>query len=480
MKTGIARRLSLYFLAVILAFSVVIGGIFIYEFRSHTVEIYKENLMTRADNIASTYAGYMTGSSGMRGYGAFSRFLSDIAMADVWIVDSNGDLFSGSMGNGMGMYSNYKELPSTAGKTVGEVLAGKKSISESFSSVYQKPTLTVGTPIRDGNGKIIGAVLLSSPMNGIENAANGGILIMLISIGAAIVLALALGMILSRRFTKPLIKMNTAAQLMADGHYDIDVKTSQKDEIGELSATLEVLSVQLDKAEKQTENLERMRRDFITNISHELRTPITVIRGISESLRDGILPEGSNTQECYDQMVLESRGMQRLIGDLLDLSRLQNPDFKIQMDKVDMHDIILDSLRGIGNLASKKGVELLSELNAEQYSVTGDYDRLRQLLNILLDNAVKFTPSGKKITVQAENKDKGLMVSVIDEGCGMPPDMISHIFDRFYRAQNSLNKSGTGLGLAIAKQIADRQNIQINVSSIEGNGTTFELYVPIT
>jgi signal transduction histidine kinase len=117
---------------------------------------------------------------------------------------------------------------------------------------------------------------------------------------------------------------------------------------------------------------------------------------------------------------------------------------------------------------------------ASTYSVTGDYDRLRQLLNILLDNAVKFTPTGKKITVLAKNKDKGLMVSVIDEGCGMPPDMISHIFDRFYRAQNSLNKSGTGLGLAIAKQIAERQNIQINVSSIEGNGTTFELYIPIT
>jgi signal transduction histidine kinase len=477
MKKGIARRLSLNFLAVILMFSVLIGGIFIYEFRSQTVAIYKENLMTRADNIASTYAGYMSGGKGMQGYGAFSRFLSDIAMADVWIIDSGGNLLSGGMGNGMGMYANYKELPATAGNTIVEVLSGKKSISESFSEIYQKPTLTVGTPVRDESGKVIGAVILSSPMNGIENAANGGIQIMLVSIGLAIVLVLAFGIILSRRFTTPLIKMNSAALRMAEGHYDIKVKTSQKDEIGELSATLEILSNQLDKAARQSENLERMRRDFITNISHELRTPVTVMRGIAESLRDGILPEGSTMMECYDQMVTECSGMQRLIGDLLDLSKLQNPDFKISIDKVDMHDVILDSLRGIGNLALKKGIKFESELNASNYSVKGDYDRLRQLLNILLDNAVKFTPKGRKILFKAEDSGEKLKISVIDEGCGIPSDMLPKIFDRFYRVQNSQNKSGTGLGLAIAKQIADRHNIQLQVASTEGKGTTFELYI---
>lgn len=97
MTAGIARRLSLYFLSVILLFSVVIGVTFIFEFRSHTVEIYKDNLMQKAENIASTYSGYMTGSSGMRGYGAFSRFLSDIAMADVWIIDNDGNAISGSL-----------------------------------------------------------------------------------------------------------------------------------------------------------------------------------------------------------------------------------------------------------------------------------------------------------------------------------------------------------------------------------------------
>lgn len=479
MKAGIARRLSLYFLSVILLFSVVIGVTFIFEFRSHTVEIYKDNLMQKAENIASTYSGNITGSGGMRGYGAFSRFISDIAMADVWIIDSDGNAISGKMGNGMGMYSNTKELPTAARDAVSVVLSGKKSVGEGFSSVYQKQTLTVGVPVYDNNQKIIGAVFLSSPMNGVENAANGGIFIMLVSIGAAILLTLVLGIILSRRFTKPLLQMNEATKQLSGGHYDITVKTTQKDEIGELSNSLEILSKQLEHAAHQAENLEKMRRNFITNISHELRTPVTVIRAISESLRDNMLPEGSTEQDCFAQIVSESSSLQRLIGDLLELSRLQNPDFNIQMEFVDMHAVLQDSLRGIGNMAHKKGIRLLTDLQVADYSVWGDYDRLRQLINIILDNAVKFTPEGKEITVKSENADHQIKVTIADEGCGMTEEETAHIFNRFYRTQNGQNRSGSGLGLAIAREIADRHHIQVNATSMIGKGTIFQLSIPL-
>ncbi len=466
MKNKITWKLTLYFSAVLLLFSVLIGSVFMVLFKNHTMELQKAELQKRAETMAGTISGFMNGSgtgsgmmgSGRMGYGAYLRFLNDIAMTDVWIVDENLELITG--GTMAGNQYQYSDLPQDAEKVVKEVFQNKTTFSEGFSGLLNKPTLTVGTPIQSG-GKVVGALLLHSPVEGINEANFQGFVILLVSILTALFLALVLSSILAVSFTKPLKKMKDSAMLLAAGSYTAKTGVRQSDEIGELAAAIDILSERLDAAGRESEKLNQLRRDFIANISHELRTPVTVIRGSLEALCDEVVTDSELVKSYYRQMLNESLFLQRLVNDLLDLSRLQNTDFKIEMQKISLCDVLSDVIRSAQHMAQKKDIEIRPEQEAPACSVTGDYGRLRQMFLIILDNAVKFSPQGSTVTVTM----RGNTVSLRDYGIGIAPEDLPYIFDRFYKVKSEKNKNGTGLGLAIAKQIADRHNIQVSVRS---------------
>jgi signal transduction histidine kinase len=168
-------------------------------------------------------------------------------------------------------------------------------------------------------------------------------------------------------------------------------------------------------------------------------------------------------------MLNETMYLQRLISDLLDLSRLQNTDFKIESTDMNLCELLSDVLRSAESLASKKNIKILSESDGQVCPVRGDYGRLRQMLLIVLDNAVKFSPEGSEIIVKLENG----MLSVSDKGPGIPESELKYIFDRFYKTVSEENKSGSGLGLAIAKQIAERHGIAISAENVESGGAKF-------
>lgn len=473
MKNKIALKLSIYFAIALLVFAVIISGIFILLFRSNTVELHKIDLEQRAVKISETLSTIMSGSvvrGQGNGYGAYIKFLNDIAMADVWIVDENLNIIT----NGLGIHAQvtYSELPSNAESIVKEVFTGKTAFSESFSSLMDTPTLTVGTPIKSSDGNIIGVVLLHSPVNGIDLAVSKGIVILILSIGISLIIAILLSVGFSLTFTKPLNKMNTAAIKLANGDYNVKTDIKQKDEIGTLASNLDILAERLDLSSKESEKLEQLRRDFVANISHELRTPITVIRGSLEALNDGVVTDEAQVKEYLQQMLNESKGLQRLVADLLDLSRLQNMDFNIQMTEVSLCEVVSDIIRSANKIAGAKNIELITENTAENCSVTGDFGRLRQMLMTIMDNAIKFSPQNGHITIKLwQNED--LNVSIKDEGIGIEKEDLPYIFDRFYKTKAIENTNGTGLGLAIAKQIALRHQAEIEVKSNKGEGSEF-------
>jgi signal transduction histidine kinase len=162
-----------------------------------------------------------------------------------------------------------------------------------------------------------------------------------------------------------------------------------------------------------------------------------------------------------------------LVSDLLDLARLQNPDFAMEMSEVDLKAVAEDAVRSIRRVAEKKQMEVRFSCADQSVIVFGDYGRLRQMLLILLDNAVKFSPEGSAVHLDLENTADGMALCIRDEGCGIPADELPFIFERFYKQRSEENKSGTGLGLSIAKQIADRHGIAIEVKSQPGMGTEF-------
>ncbi len=467
MKNRIAIKLTIYFSIILLLFSLVIGGIFTLLFRNHAIEIYKTDLEKKATVISSSLSGYMSNdTSGQhRGYGAYIRFLNEIAMTDVWVVDQDLELIT--INNNAYHNYVYSDLPADAEKVVANVFKGKNTFSEGFSELLDVPTITIGVPIYS-EGKILGALLLHSPIEGMTQATFQGFGILLISILIALALSFLLSAIFAISFSRPLKKMKLAAVKLTDGDYTAKTDVAQKDEIGELAHAIDTLSTRLDEASKESEHLAQLRRDFIANVSHELRTPVTVIRGSLEALCDEVVKDPASVKKYHGQMLNESIYLQRLVDDLLDLSRLQNTDFLIEMREINLCELLSDAVRTTQHIAKKKKVKIEYNQSEELCKIEGDYGRLRQMFLIILDNAIKFSPEKGAVTVSL-NKNT---VSIKDNGSGISEEDLPYIFDRFYKVQSEENKDGSGLGLSIAKQIAERHSVDISVNSSK-DGTEF-------
>ncbi|RDU22650.1 sensor histidine kinase [Anaerosacchariphilus polymeriproducens] len=471
MKNKILMKLVAAFAVVMLLFSIVLGSVFLILFRNHTITINRTTMEQKAVSIASTLSSFQEGN---RGYGAYLRFLDELAMAEVWIVDEHLNISV----HGHGMHSaNYQKLPENAEEIVSRVFSGELTYGEEFSDLLGTNALTVGAPILDGE-RVIGAVLLHSPISGINAAVEQGILALIIGIGVALIFAGIAAALLSYRFTRPLAQMKTTALELADGNYVAQTGVCQQDEIGQLASVLDTLALRLQSAEAEQEKLNRLRENFVANVSHELRTPVAVLRGSLELLQDGTVNKPEEISDYYDQMLSESNHLERLVNDLLDLSRLQDEGFHLTISEVNLCDVVQDATRAIRRTALIKNITVAVEVPDTECLVMGDYDRIRQLLLILLDNAVKFSVEQGLIQVNLTKKD-GFVLTVTDHGIGISPEDIPYIFDRFHKTHAKENKNGTGLGLAIANEIAKRHKASIHVESNETE-TTFYLFLPET
>ncbi len=485
MNNKIAIKLFLYFSVALLLFALVIGGVFFTLFRSHTMDMHKAELERSANSIASALSdvydtsqypdiwmgmgmGNNMTSGRQKAYlAAYLRLMDQITVSDIWVVDENLELLTvRQMGRSPWQYTDF---PEDAEILVEQVFQGKTTFSESFSNLMNTPSLTVGTPIVSGK-RVVGALLLHSPIEGMKDAILNGLRILAISVAIALLLAVFLSIYLSLSFTGPLNKMKKAALSLATGDYTVRTKVGQKDEIGELAKAIDVLSHRLDIASRESEKLDQLRRSFTANISHELRTPVTVIRGSLEALCDGVVTDPVQVESYHRQMLSESIYLQRLVNDLLDLSRLQNTDFQMEREELCIGDVLEDAIRSASRMAQDKKVEIRLEMDSRNCNVTADYGRLRQMFMIVLDNAVKFSPQNGQVTVTQKDQ----MISIADQGPGIPEEDLPYIFDRFYKSRSEDNKTGTGLGLSIAKQIAERHNIKIFVVNNTPGGAKFQ------
>ncbi len=221
------------------------------------------------------------------------------------------------------------------------------------------------------------------------------------------------------------------------------------------------------------ERLEKTRRDYVANVSHELRTPLTAVRGLLEPLSDGMIQDEETRQRYYRIMLREVIRLSRLITDMLELSRLQSGTEHMELHAVDLEELLQDTRQNYLNEASQRGIQLILDAKGVPFAMT-DEDRVEQLLVILLDNAMHYTPEGGSITIRAvETTGDRILVTVADTGCGISSEDLPQVFERFYKTDKSRREGGTGLGLSIAKQIIDRLGENIFVESEVGVGTSF-------
>ena len=219
------------------------------------------------------------------------------------------------------------------------------------------------------------------------------------------------------------------------------------------------------------ERLEQTRRDYVANVSHELRTPLTAVRGLLEPLADGMIKDEETRQRYYQVMLHEVLRLSRLITDLLQLSRLQSGTEYMEVAAVDVSELLAEIHENYLHEANQRGIRLILDADNLPYAMT-DRDRIEQILVILIDNAMRYTPKGGSITLSATAGEL-IIVSVSDTGCGIAAADLPHLFERFYKVDKSRKEGGTGLGLSIAKQIIDKLGERIYVESTVGEGTSF-------
>jgi signal transduction histidine kinase len=283
-------------------------------------------------------------------------------------------------------------------------------------------------------------------------------------------IALLMARWLARGMTQPLRDMASAARRMETGDYGVRVETRSRDEVGRLAQAFNRMSTEL-------ENLERTRRDLVANVSHELKTPIAAIRAHLENLLDGVEHPDPRTLQV---MLTQTERLGRLVEQLLDLSRLESGEVPLQRETVAVAPLVDRVFSEIGVSRAASDVALRRRIDADVPALDADPERVHQVLYNLVDNAVRFTPPGGEVTVEARPTGGRVEISVTDTGVGIAPEHLPRLFERFYRvdASRSREDGGTGIGLAIARSVVEAHGGHIRAESVLGQGSVFAFDLP--
>jgi len=281
---------------------------------------------------------------------------------------------------------------------------------------------------------------------------------------------LVIAALLAWRLVRPLRQLTEAAEGIALGDLSQRVPAIGGDEVGELASTFNWMASELERAEQ-------LRRNLTADIAHELRTPLSVIRGKLEGVLDGVYPATPQ----HLQPILESTALlSYLVEDLRLLAQVEAGQLTLEKRAVNIKGLLKDTQTYFKALASEGGLTLALDLAPELPDANADWHRLTQVLSNLLTNALRHTPSGGQVTLSATAGEGAVKVTVTDTGAGIPPEDLSHIFDRFWRGEKSRSRAsgGSGLGLAIAKQLIELHGGTIGVQSTPGQGSTFWFTLP--
>jgi signal transduction histidine kinase len=287
----------------------------------------------------------------------------------------------------------------------------------------------------------------------------------------AAAIALIMTFFLSRRILAPVKALTFAAKRLGHGDFSQRVQVKDRSELGELADTFNSMAGDLERAEQ-------LRQNMVADVAHELRTPLSNIRGYLEAMRDGVIERDADSIRSLDE---EATLLSRLVDDLQELSLAEAGELKLVCQVENIAELIRQTVDGVQAQATTKGLSLLIELPEKLPPVNIDSHRISQILRNLLENAVAHTDSGDAITVTVKQKDNYLEVAVTDTGEGIPAEDLLNIFERFYRVDKSRARAtgGSGLGLTIAKRLAEAHGGKIEAHSEPGKGSRFAFTLPV-
>jgi len=383
--------------------------------------------------------------------------LSSLFREKIFLTDANGELR---------VQSRYPEEINPVESEIDKALEGLTTSGEALLPGGKKADV-VTSPVFMNN-KLVAVIQIvqeKTPLGGMFSFP----LMSSLLIGGVVAGALSLFVVylVSRQVTLPIFKMKQMALKFSQGDFSARVNIPSRDELGELASILNNMAQKL-------ENTEKIRKELLANISHELRTPLTTVQGYLEALIDSVIPE-EKEEESLRLVLEEVKRTEGLVDSILELSRLEAGAIKMESMPFDLRELILKTREKFSLPFQRKRVSLECLLGDGSVVAVGDRERIKEVLEIILDNALHYTMEGGKVAVSCIPEKNTVEVSVTDTGVGIAPEELPRIFDRFYRSKRVLSgeRLGAGLGLAIAKEIVEAHGSRLRVESTLGKGSCF-------
>ncbi len=468
---SLQARLILIYLIIVLLFIGVLGGILTWSYRKNLTQMREKDVLECAEQIAAMF--------------------------------SDGTLTVQMLENGMNMpvlmttakdFDATIQVVNTATKRIFYQITEKKMTVSSqnqkvdddiFQQVYEENKIylhsnyyneamgadvsTIAYPIRYQNSseKPWAILIINSELKVVNDTFEEILSALWVPAIVISVLGLTIIFVLTQGIVKRIKILNQATGKIAKGKFDERIEFSQHDEITQLAAGFNQMAEELAASDKS-------KKDFVSNAAHELRSPMTSINGFVEGMLDGTIPQSE--YPTYLRIVSsEVKRLTKLVKSMLDLSRIESGRDKLVLQNVDINELLRRVVLRFGQKIETKGIIPEINLSAEKLIVAADADKIEQVMQNLLDNAVKFTGAGKKIYLYSYKKGNKVYIVLKDEGAGISEEDIKFIWDRFYTVDkvHTGHKSGTGLGLSIVKSILEQHGQTITVKSKQGMGTEF-------
>lgn len=460
MKT-IFSKLLIGFIFTIVICLVVVGVSISFIVRDYATDQKEKELIIKAQYIAqSAKHFFINGESPHEYINEINRLDSNLG-TEVWAIDRNGVVIAAASPH------IYCEGSLLSQSQLSEVKSGKQNIFKGYSDCFEDPVVRVTTPIKE-NEKMLGAIIVYSPIKGIDQTVNGLIIFIVVCVVFALIISLLICYIITKRIAKPIQNLTEASNSIVNGHRDVKVCTETGfKEFDQLAASFNYMIKKLDENDKKM-------KDFVANVSHELKSPLTSIKGFTEALIDGKGKTEERTNKFLNIMDKESNRLSKLVDNLLILCR-SDGNIGIERQKVHIKDTISEVLLSFETKVQEKGISIDIINNSTTNYVMADINSFKQILINLLDNAVKYSSKNSKIVILTSDSRDNVQISIKDNGQGIPKEDIPYIWDRFYRVDKDRSREtgGTGLGLAIVKELVEKNGGMVEVNSQIGKGTTF-------
>lgn len=470
MKRSIFRRLLFSYLFTVLFGIASVGILISFLTKGYIYEDSQEELLRKARIVNLAIQDDETISEASE---RLLSFLDESFNTRIWVFNRQGEIIATSTKDEV--YIGKSVAKSIVEKT----LKGEDAVQRLKFEGLTEPMISVVVPWgKESN--VYGGIVLHAPVTGVNK--------IIAKIRETILWATILGILfstamvsyLSWSISRPLRKIDQVTSKISMGNYDERIQIDSQDELGDLADTVNTLAEKLAKTVEERERIEQIRKDFLANVSHELKTPLSAMRGFLEALQDGLITE-EGREKYYAVMYTETLHMNRLVEDIMQLIKLENKDITLTKHPIPVKPLIEKVLFKCKQQATDKNLLFHVQVPEGLPKVEADPDRLEQIISNIVHNAIKFTEEGH-ISIKVEQEGDFLLFTFTDTGIGISEFDQELIFERFFKVDRgrSSKDKGTGLGLAIVKELVELHQGKIAVNSELGKGTTFKVWLPVS